>query len=324
MQNFDQVWRDIRAQARAPRQQIEMLLHDYFAVQVDQFGFLQLTANFLGPSAMLSPADPFFRQFREQVRQAFPTADGLRTDELGHEVHLFRSYLDLFYLNYLRHYRGRTDFERLQNFARDHQMAVDYTTNARYHNRTHRDFRYPQQMKVQLIRNSYRRHANPARMIELIVNLDSEQFVSEWSQYQWTRDGRVVSDPRRYRGDELAAIDNTESFNYGIPHGQYWLWPCDRHSHQWLDVQQPADNQVRRRAKRYWRSPPVAQYCDLVRDGTADVRCWQGVPRSVRRILYQDFLDHQRHAGGSNWGINYYCRSTFRYQHFAITKASPC
>ena len=318
MLTIEQAWRQIHAISDSSGQRLELLLNDYFHAQVDRFGFLQLTTNLLVSDMEMSPLAPFFRQFRSQVRQAYPTASGLRVDELGHKIHLFRAYLDLFYLNYLHSYRGHTDYERLLNFVNDHQLKLDYSTNARYHNRYQKDFAYPQHMKVQLVRNSWTWHESPARMIELIIDIDSEQFVSEWQQYQWTANGRVISDPVKYREEQLAEIANTESFNYGIPHGQYWLWPQDRRSHQYLDIRQPPDNPLRRRAKQRWKTPQWSVYIDLVRTGDDDVRCWQGVPLATRPLLYYDFLHYYHRYHGPNWGINHYCRSTIRYQHFAV------
>lgn len=318
MTTIEQVWHTIQATPCSPAQRLAMLVDDYFHAQIDRYGFLQLTTNCLGPDTVISPLAPFFRQFRDQVRQSYPTARGLRVDEQGRQIHLFRAYLDLLYLNYLHHYRGHTDYERLLNFAKDHQLKLDYSTNARYHNRYQTTFAYPQHMKVQLVRNSWARHENPARMIELIIDIDTEQFVSEWRQYQWAASGQVVSDPAQYRDDQLAEVANTESFNYGIPHGQYWLWPKDRRSHQYLDVLQPTDNQLRQLAKQRWRAPRRSEYVDLVRTGEVDVRCWQGMPVETRPLLYNDFLNYLRRYQGPNWGINYYCQSTSRYQYLAV------
>ena len=135
MLTIEQAWRQIHAISDSSGQRLELLLNDYFHAQVDRFGFLQLTTNLLVSDMEMSPLAPFFRQFRSQVRQDYPTASGLRVDELGHKIHLFRAYLDLFYLNYLHSYRGHTDYERLLNFVNDHQLKLDYSTNARYHNR---------------------------------------------------------------------------------------------------------------------------------------------------------------------------------------------
>ena len=54
-------------------------------------------------------------------------------------------------------------------------------------------------MKVQLVRNSYRRYANPARMIEFIVDIETEKFVSQWNIYRFDNQGRVDSDSRIIR-----------------------------------------------------------------------------------------------------------------------------
>ena len=78
-------------------------------------------------------------------------------------------------------------------------------------------------MKVQLTRNSWRLRNNPARMVEFIINIDRGKFISEWDSYKLTADGKVDSDPAHYSIAKLESIANTESFNYGIPHGNYFV-----------------------------------------------------------------------------------------------------
>ena len=207
----------------SPKQRLRMILNDEFAASVDQKDFLQIDPSYL--KLEISPRSPFFVKFRQLVIDAYSTSRGLKEDELGRKIHLFRSYLDLFYLNYIRQYSGQNDFQRLLNFAHRQKIRLDYETVSNYHNRTQNDVFYPRNMKVQLMRNSWRLRNNPARMIEFIINIDRGEFISEWNSYKVTTDGKVDSNPAHYSIAKLESIANTESFNYGIPHGNYFVYP---------------------------------------------------------------------------------------------------
>ena len=305
----------------SPKQRLRMILNDEFAASVDQNDFLQIDPSYL--KLEISPRSPFFIKFRQLVIDAYSTSRGLKEDELGREIHLFRSYLDLFYLNYIRQYSGQNDFQRLLNFAHRQKIRLDYETVSNYHNRTQNDVFYLRNMKVQLTRNSWRLRNNPARMIEFIINIDRGEFISEWNSYKVTTDGKVDSNPAHYSIAKLESIANTESFNYGIPHGNYFVYPHLRKTHYYLDVQQPKDSLLRQRAKKIYRSPrgyrQGGSFADLIKaGGVKDVKAWQQVPHDFRAEVYRSFVEHLASSGMPNWGINYYLGSTIRYQRFFI------
>ncbi len=305
----------------SPKQRLRMILNDEFAASVDQNDFLQIDPSYL--KLEISPRSPFFIKFRQLVIDAYSTSRGLKEDELGREIHLFRSYLDLFYLNYIRQYSGQNDFQRLLNFAHRQKIRLDYETVSNYHNRTQNDVFYPRNMKVQLTRNSWRLRNNPARMIEFIINIDRGEFISEWNSYKVTTDGKVDSNPAHYSIAKLESIANTESFNYGIPHGNYFVYPHLRKTHYYLDVQQPKDSLLRQRAKKIYRSPrgyrQGGSFADLIKaGGVKDAKAWQQVPHDFRAEVYRSFVEHLASSGMPNWGINYYLGSTIRYQRFFI------
>lgn len=305
----------------SPKQRLRMILNDEFAASVDQNDFLQIDPSYL--KLEISPRSPFFIKFRQLVIDAYSTSRGLKEDELGREIHLFRSYLDLFYLNYIRQYSGQNDSQRLLNFAHRQKIRLDYETVSNYHNRTQNDVFYPRNMKVQLTRNSWRLRNNPARMIEFIINIDRGEFISEWNSYKVTTDGKVDSNPAHYSIAKLESIANTESFNYGIPHGNYFVYPHLRKTHYYLDVQQPKDSLLRQRAKKIYRSPrgyrQGGSFADLIKaGGVKDAKAWQQVPHDFRAEVYRSFVEHLASSGMPNWGINYYLGSTIRYQRFFI------
>lgn len=305
----------------SPKQRLRMILNDEFAASVDQNDFLQVDPSYL--KLEISPRSPFFVKFRQLVIDAYSTSRGLKEDELGRKIHLFRSYLDLFYLNHIRQYSGQNDFQRLLNFAHRQKIQLDYETASNYHNRTRNGACYPRNMKVQLTRNSWRLRNNPARMIEFIINIDRGEFISEWNSYKVTTDGKVDSNPAHYSIAKLESIANTESFNYGIPHGNYYVYPHLRKTHYYLDVQQPKDSLLRQRAKKICRSPrgyrQGGSFADLIKaGGVKDAKAWQQVPHNFRAEVYRSFVEHLASSGMPNWGINYYLGSTIRYQRFFI------
>lgn len=305
----------------SPKQRLRMILNDEFAASVDQNDFLQIDPSYL--KLEISPRSPFFVKFRQLVIDAYSTSRGLKEDELGRKIHLFRSYIDLFYLNYIRQYSGQNDFQRLLNFAHRQKIRLDYETASNYHNRTRNGACYPRNMKVQLTRNSWRLRNNPARMIEFIINIGRGEFISEWNSYKVTTDGKVDSNPAHYSIAKLESIANTESFNYGIPHGNYFVYPHLRKTHYYLDVQQPKDSLLRQRAKKIYRSPrgyrQGGSFADLIKaGGVKDVKAWQQVPHDFRAEVYRSFVEHLASSGMANWGINYYLGSTIRYQRFFI------
>lgn len=305
----------------SPKQRLRMILDDEFAASVDQNDFLQIDPSYL--KLEISPRSPFFVKFRQLVIDSYSTSRGLKEDELGRKIHLFRSYLDLFYLNHIRQYSGQNDFQRLLNFAHRQKIQLDYETASNYHNRTRNGACYPRNMKVQLTRNSWRLRNNPARMIEFIINIDRGGFISEWNSYKLTENGEVDSNPAHYQIAELAEVANTESFNYGIPHGNYFVYPHLRKTHYYLDVQQPKDSLLRQRAKKIYRSPrgyrQGGSFADLIKaGGVKDAKAWQQVPFSRRAEVYSSFIEHLAQSNMPNWGINYYLSSTIQYQQYAV------
>lgn len=295
-------------------QQLALILDQHLQTSVDSTGFLQLDSHKFRLADDLTPQSFFYPYFRQLVVDAYSTPLGLDQDSLGLRVHLFRSYLDRQNINYLRHYpaaEGATDYQRLLKYCADHHLTLDYQTGANYHNRYHGHFDYPRNMKVQLMRDSNRQRYNNGRMIEFIIDLDGGHFVSQWNVYRITTDGRVDADPRHYSIAELYQVANTESFNYGLPKGVYQLPTAYRKTHRYLDINQPANSQIRRQAKKYWRYPydynHGGSFAEVVKDGgDKDVRCWRAIPQARRQAVYDNFIADLRTGHHPNRGIAAY------------------
>nr|WP_295729559.1 DUF3114 domain-containing protein [uncultured Limosilactobacillus sp.] len=297
--------------------QLALMLNQHLQTTIDADRFLQITGTRYRLVNQLAPHSCFFPYLRELVVRAYPTQQGLKTDELGTKVHLFRSYLDRLVIQYLRHYQSATgiytqnDYEQLLLYCHDHHLALDYQTGANYHNRFHDHFTYPRNMKVQLMKNSTARRYNDARMVELVVNIETGQFVSEWNVYRATADGQIDAKPTHYSLTELRAVADTESFNYGIPYGTYHVPARYRSTHQRLDVQQPFNSAIRQQAKQYWQFPQDYQrggsYADIVKDGGQwDVQAWQLIPVDQRAVIYQHFVRDLQTYKLTNYGIKHY------------------
>lgn len=301
-----QYLQNLRGRHLTAHKQLDLILNTHLQAYIDQYGFLQLPKSEYQLAPTLHPYSYFYAYLRDLVIAAYPTSMGLRVDELGRKVHLFRYYLDRQIINYIRHYPAQhsypTDLQRLNQYLDDFCLRADYQTDATFHNRSQGIITYPKNMKVQLIRNSYWPVRNRSRMVEFIINIDSGHFVSQWNVLR-SKAGLVDSNPQNYSVAELQQVANTESFNYGIPYGQRIVLGKYIRTHQRLDIKQPADSQIRQRAKRLYPYP--RKYVDLVKS-PIDVVTWRKIPENCRAEVYRDYLQ----AGSSRWrpkrGINHF------------------
>ena len=319
--------RALKQSSLSAHEQLNLIINHHLQAYIDKYGFLQLPPNAYQFSPQLAPVSFFYPYFRDLVVTAYSGDEGLKADLLGQKIHLFRSYLDRQNLAFIRRYQspmllpGATDFQRLLAYAHDNHLKLDFKTGANYHNRYHDAFTYPRNMKVQLLRNSYRWHANSARMIEFIVNIDQGHFVSQWNVYRFAGQGMIDTDPSHYSSDQLRQIADTESFNYGIPYGEYYVLGKYQHTHQRLDIRQPTDSQLRRDAKKYWQAPrdydDGGNYVDLIKNAQ-DVLAWRGVPEIQRIKIYVDYVTSLKAHHYKNKGINHFFAKTKEYQQFYV------
>lgn len=310
--------RFLRASCLSAHDQLALMLNHHLKARIDEHQFLQIHATRYHLASQLAPDSCFFRYLRELVVRAYPGRQGLKVDQLGVKVHLLRSYLDWQVIKYIRQYQWSdqpqqpSDYERLVHYCQDHRLALDYQTAANYHNRYHGEFTYSRNMKVQLMRDSQARRYNDARMLEFIVDIATGRFVSEWNVYCQTVTGTIDADPAHYTNAELREVADTESFNYGIPYGQYHVPVRYRGTHQRLDVQQPVNSAIRQAAKKYWRFSRDydrgGSYVDLVKSAR-DVQAWRSISPADRPAVYQQFLSYLRKHHVTNQGIKQYLES---------------
>ena len=179
-------------------------------------------------------------------------------------------------------------------------------------------------MKVQLTKNSNKKHYNSSRMVEFIVNIKSGKFVSEWNAYdKHMVNGHVNSDTKVYNDDELYQVANTESFNYGMPQGAYSVPSTYAHTHDKLDVKHPKDPNIRKLATAGklmdkddnlidWRLEYVSEkdlnrggkFINIVSTGDKDIKAWNNIPDEQKQQaydryanwVYEDFAN-RKHSG---------------------------
>ena len=101
-------------------------------------------------------------------------------------------------------------------------------------------------------------------------------------------DGRYDSNPKHYTHDELHEIANTESFNYGPSKGNNdAVKGIYAGQHNRLDVTQPADSELRKKAKNIFKSEgdlgkKGGQYADIVKGGGhKDYEAWRERTKSM-------------------------------------------
>lgn len=291
--------RQLRRSGLTAHQQLDQMINHDLRAFIDENGFLQLPSVGLGLTPTLAPTSYFYAYLRDLVIAAYRLPAGLAADQLGRQLHLFRSYLDRQNINFIRQYRATelptnfTDWQRLMCYLHDNHLKADFRTGASFHNRYHQKFDYPRNLKVQLVRNSYRWTTNPARMIEFIIDLDRGCFVSQWNVYRRQTNGLIDTNPAHYSPAELYQVANTESFNYGLPYGGYWVPRKYRGSHQRLDINQPPNSRIRRTAKNYWIYPHDysnnGRYADIIKS-QRDIECWRKIPAQERMAVYDAYL----------------------------------
>ncbi|QNQ80633.1 DUF3114 domain-containing protein [Lactobacillus sp. PV034] len=303
------------------------LMQDQLGSEVEedgdnQYHFLQLNANGNAKyhlQGSINPLSKFFPVFRQTVIDAYgEKTNGLDCKDdlkvgatpLGEVLHLFRSYLDRTYIQFIREYDGElhnlpknaTDYQRLLQFLKDNHLEADYQTGANYHNRTLKgQFKYTDNMKVQLKRDSKKEKNNDARMIEYIFNIKTGQLVSEWNAYDKHRlkDGKIDSNPADYTEKELYQIANTESFNYGIPKGSHKkLSRQYKETHNTLDIDHPKDPALRDAATHKYVSErdigdkkKSGNYVNIVgAGGEKDVKAWNKIPDREKPKKYKGYV----------------------------------
>lgn len=317
------------ASKMSSREKLELVLK-HLGAEVDEHNFMHLTSATHKFSDKMPPHGDFLMYFRKDVILTFKDKS-LKEDKsgLGQQVHLFRYYLDRQAIYYIRNnYEGDSDYEKLLAYGEEQGLTFDYTTGANYHNRYDKDtdvFRRPYNMKVQVPQENtfdQENDFNNARMVEFIVNLETGEFETQWDAYDQHKlpNGRYDSNPEHYTYDELHEIANTESFNYGPSKGDnkpnkgIYVGQHNR-----LDVTQPADSELRQKAKSIFKSEDDlgkkgGQYADIVKGGGhKDYEAWQertkGMSEKEKVAEYNKYKEYASGIKPSNRGYYGYSRS---------------
>jgi hypothetical protein len=169
---------------------------------------------------------------------------------------------------------------------------------------------------------------NNARMVEFIVNLETGEFETQWDAYDKHKlpNGRYDSNPEHYTYDELHEIANTESFNYGPSKGHnkpnkgIYVGQHDR-----LDVTQPADSELRQKAKNIFKSEKDlgkkgGQYADIVKGGGhKDYEAWQertkGMSEDEKVAEYNKYKEYANKFGATPGYSDYSNSKDYGWDH---------
>ena len=323
------------ASKMSSREKLELVLK-HLGAEVDEHNFMHLTSATHKFSDKMPPHGDFLMYFRKDVILTFKDKS-LKEDKsgLGQQIHLFRYYLDRQAIYYIRNnYEGASDYEKLLAYGEEQGLTFDYTTGANYHNRYDKDtdvFRRPYNMKVQVPQENtfdQENDFNNARMVEFIVNLETGEFETQWDAYDKHKlpNGRYDSNPEHYTYDELHEIANTESFNYGPSKGHnkpnkgIYVGQHDR-----LDVTQPADSELRQKAKNIFKSEKDlgkkgGQYADIVKGGGhKDYEAWQertkGMSEDEKVAEYNKYKEYANKFGATPGYSDYSNSKDYGWDH---------
>lgn len=323
------------ASKMSSREKLELVLK-HLGAEVDEHNFMHLTSATHKFSDKMPPHGDFLMYFRKDVILTFKDKS-LKEDKsgLGQQIHLFRYYLDRQAIYYIRNnYEGASDYEKLLAYGEEQGLTFDYTTGANYHNRYDKDtdvFRRPYNMKVQVPQENtfdQENDFNNARMVEFIVNLETGEFETQWDAYDKHKlpNGRYDSNPEHYTHDELHEIANTESFNYGPSKGNNDAVTgiyADQHNR--LDVTQPADSELRQKAKSIFKSEEDldkkgGQYADIVKGGGhKDYEAWQertkGMSEDEKVAEYNKYKEYANKFGATPGYSDYSNSKDYGWDH---------
>ena len=88
-------------------------------------------------------------------------------------IHQFRMYIDKHNIEYVRNnFDGKTDYEKLKNYAAEFEFSLYYGEPSRHHNKIQKDSAFDGQ--------KYDKILTPNRLSEFIINVETGEFVTEW------------------------------------------------------------------------------------------------------------------------------------------------
>ena len=173
----------------------------------------------------MEPHSVFLEDYAQCVRDAYQKKNKTykRLDDTM--IHQFRMYIDKHNIEYVRNnFDGKTDYEKLKNYAAEFEFSLYYGEPSRHHNKNSK-------RQLHLTEQKYDKILTPNRLSEFIINVETGEFVTEWDVLKTKDTQTVMSKDSSYKKRKKAPkkkVVDTESFNYA---------PADYvEAHQMLDV----------------------------------------------------------------------------------------
>lgn len=230
---------------------------------IDGNEMLQLAGAYQFDSEM-PPHAEFLEAYAACVRTAWQKKSGAYKILDDQKIHQFRMYIDRQNIQYVRtHFEGKTDYEKLKNYANQYEFSLYYGEPSRHHNKILRKGRFEMQ--------EYDKVLTPNRLSEFIIDVRTGAFITEWDILKVDEVTGIVSSTEFYPNQKAAegkTIVDTESFNYAPANHE--------EAHQCLDVLPASpgkkkenriylENKVKKTMKKVWKSPEKYQYRERYR-----------------------------------------------------------
>ena len=238
-----------------------LLVIEQMGGYLDENGMLQLKD---GDEFYLSmePHSVFLEDYAQCVRDAYQKKNKTYKRLDNPMIHQFRMYIDKHNIEYVRNnFDGKTDYEKLKNYAAEFEFSLYYGEPSRHHNKIQKDSTFDGQ--------KYDKILTPNRLSEFIINVETGEFVTEWDVLKTKDTQTVMSKGSSYKKEKESfqkKVVDTESFNYA---------PADYvEAHQMLDVlpASPAkekklylENDLKKLLKKTWKSPEKKVYREKYR-----------------------------------------------------------
>lgn len=233
-----------------------LLVIEQMGGYLDENGMLQLSGGdefYLG----MEPHSVFLEAYAKCVQDAYKKKNKTYKRLDDPMIHQFRMYIDKHNIEYVRNnFEGKTDYEKLRNYAKEFEFSLYYGEPSRHHNKMLKDGAFEGQKHDKIL--------TPNRLAEFIVDVETGEFVTEWDVLKTGEEANVLSRDASYKKEkesERKKVVDTESFNYA---------PADYvEAHQMLDVLPASpskekkfylENNFKKILKKTWKSPEKKVY----------------------------------------------------------------
>ena len=160
-----------------------MLVIEKMGGFLDENGMLELKE---GDEFYLSmePHSVFLEDYAQCVRDAYQKKNKTYKRLDDPMIHQFRMYIAKHNIEYVRNnFDGKTDYEKLKNYAAEIEFSLYYGEPSRHHNKIQKDSTFDGQ--------KYDKFLTPNRLSEFIINVETGEFVTEWDVLK-TKDTQTV------------------------------------------------------------------------------------------------------------------------------------